>query len=46
LIKTKVDADLHVWDGLDHCFFANQDLPEAQEALNVMTDFFRWNLRK
>jgi len=46
LIKAKVDADLHVWDGLDHCFFASQDLPEAREALDVMTDFFQRNLRK
>lgn len=46
LIKAKVDADLHVWDGLDHCFFANRNLPEAQEALDVMTDFFQRNLRK
>ena len=46
LIKAKADADLHVWDGLDHCFFANQNLPEAKEALDVMTDFFQRNLRK
>lgn len=46
LIKAKVNADLHVWDGLDHCFFANQALPEAQEALDVMTDFFSRSLRK
>ncbi|HWV13677.1 MAG TPA: alpha/beta hydrolase fold domain-containing protein [Sphingobium sp.] len=46
LIKAKVKADLHVWDGLDHCFFGNQKLPEAREALDVMTDFFQRNLRK
>ncbi|CAD7337905.1 alpha/beta hydrolase [Sphingomonadales bacterium 56] len=46
LIKAKVKADLHVWDGLDHCFFANRNLPEAQEALDVMTEFFQKNLRK
>lgn len=46
LIKAKVNADLHIWDGLDHCFFSNQNLPEAHEALDVMTDFFRRNLHK
>jgi acetyl esterase/lipase len=46
LIKAKVDADLHVWDGLDHCFFGNHALPEAREALDVMTDFFVRTLRR
>lgn len=46
LIKAKIDADLHVWDGLDHCFFSNLALPEGREALDVMTNFFRTKLRK
>jgi len=40
LVKAGVDAQLNVWDGLDHCFFANDELPEAQETLDVMRSFF------
>jgi len=46
LIKANVDARLHVWDGLDHCFFANTKIPEAKEALHVMTNFFVEKLRR
>jgi len=44
LVKAKIEADLHVWDGLDHCFFSNLDLPESREALDVMVDFFSRHL--
>lgn len=44
LVKAGVDADLHVWDGLDHCFFGNRALPESREALDVMTAFFKRHL--
>lgn len=40
LVKAGVDADLHVWDGVGHCFFFDFDLPESQEAFAVMTKFF------
>lgn len=40
LVKAGVVADLHVWDGLQHYFFADVDLPESQEAFRVMVDFF------
>jgi monoterpene epsilon-lactone hydrolase len=45
LVKVKVDAELHVWDGLGHDFFSNIDLPESREAFDVMADFFRKHLK-
>lgn len=46
LIKAGVDADLHVWDGVGHCFFSDADLPESREAFSVMTKFFDKRLGK
>lgn len=40
MVKAGVDADLHVWDGVGHCFFVDVDLPESREAFSVMTRFF------
>jgi epsilon-lactone hydrolase len=40
LTKAGVEADLHLWDGMGHCFFINVDLPESQEAFAVMRKFF------
>ena len=45
LVKAGVDADLHVWDGLGHAFFYDARLPEAREAFDVMTAFFRKHLK-
>lgn len=45
LVKAGVEADLHVWDGLQHFFFGDVDLPESQEAYRVMVDFFDTHLR-
>lgn len=39
-----VDADLHVWDGLGHAFHLNAELPESQQALDVIARFFRRHL--
>jgi acetyl esterase/lipase len=44
LTKAGVKADLHVWDGMGHCFFFDVDLPESQEAFAVMTKFFSTRL--
>jgi monoterpene epsilon-lactone hydrolase len=44
LVKLGVDAQLHVWDGLFHGFFYNPDVPESQEAYQVMVRFFDKNL--
>jgi monoterpene epsilon-lactone hydrolase len=40
LTKAGVDAELHVWDGMGHCFLKDPDLPESQEAFSVVTNFF------
>jgi len=40
LVKLGVDAELHVWDGMFHGFFYNPDVPESQEAYDVMVKFF------
>lgn len=40
LVKQGVDADLHVWEGLFHCFFYNIDVPESRDAFDVMVKFF------
>lgn len=40
LVKAGVAADLQVWDGLQHFFFGDVDLPESREAYRVMVDFF------
>jgi len=40
LVRNGVEADLHMWDGLDHCFFSNLALPESREALDVAAAFF------
>lgn len=40
MMKAGVDADLHMWDGMWHCFFYNPDLPESREAYSVISRFF------
>lgn len=40
LTKAGTEADLHLWDGMGHCFFVNPDLPESHEAFAVMSHFF------
>lgn len=45
LVNAKVDSDLHVWDGLQHFFFSDVDLPESKEAFQVMVDFFNKHLK-
>jgi acetyl esterase/lipase len=44
LVRAGVEADLHVWDGMDHGFFQNPDLPESKEAYAVMARFFSRHL--
>lgn len=40
------DAELHVWDGVDHCFQYNPALPESREAYQVVARFFDERLGK
>lgn len=44
LVKQGVETDLHVWDGLDHYFLINAELPESREAYSVMANFFAEHL--
>lgn len=46
LVKLGVEADLHVWEGLDHCFFFGQDVPESKDVHEVMVRFFDRHLGK
>jgi epsilon-lactone hydrolase len=44
LVRVGVDAELHVWDGLNHCFYTDDRLPESREAFQVMAKFFTGHL--
>ena len=44
LVKLGVSADLHVWEGLEHGFINDPELPEAREAYDVITRFFAYHL--
>lgn len=45
LSQAGVDASLHVFDGLGHCFYYNAAAPEGADAYDVMIRFFRKHLR-
>jgi monoterpene epsilon-lactone hydrolase len=40
LVKAGAEAELHVWDGMWHGFFADPDLPESKDAYEVIVRFF------
>jgi acetyl esterase/lipase len=40
LTNAGVEAELHIWDGMWHAFFIDPDLPESQEAYQVIVKFF------
>lgn len=44
LIKLGVPAELHVWEGLGHCFHLDSELPESHEAYDVIVKFFEAHL--
>lgn len=46
LVKQGVEADLHVWEGLTHCFMSNPDLPESRDAYSILWEFFEKHLGK
>jgi acetyl esterase/lipase len=39
-LRAGVDARLVVFEGLNHCFWYNPNLPESREADKIMADFF------
>lgn len=46
LVKANIEAELHVWDGMFHGFFYNSELPESQEAYDVIARFFDKHLAR
>jgi acetyl esterase/lipase len=44
LVDLGVDAELHVWEGVQHCSFAqpfvDPDVPETQQAWKTIIQFF------
>jgi len=40
LLAAGVDAELHVWEGMWHCFPYNVEMPEAQDAIATLARFF------
>ena len=46
LVRLGVPADLHIWEGLDHTFHYNPDLPESEALHQVLIQFFSKHLGK
>ena len=46
LIKEGVEADLHIYEGLGHCFQTKPNIPESVEANKVIVRFFDKHLGK
>ena len=46
LVKLGVDAELHVWEGLAHCFYFGHDVKQADDAHDVIVRFFDHHLGK
>ena len=44
LVKHGAESELHIWDGLEHCFHCNPWLPEADEAHRLLAAFFERHL--
>jgi monoterpene epsilon-lactone hydrolase len=45
-LRAGVEAQLVVFDGLNHAFWYNPDLPESKEANSIMARFFDDHLGK
>ena len=46
LVKQGVEAQLNIWEGLDHGFFYDSDLPQSRDMYEVTTKFFAKHLGK
>lgn len=44
LVELGVETDLHVYEGLNHYFFADTELTESRHAFEVMARFFNQHL--
>ena len=40
LVKLHREAELHIWEGLEHAFIYNPELQESREAYEVIVGFF------
>jgi acetyl esterase/lipase len=40
LIRSGATAELHLWDGLGHCFLFDVKMPESREAVTLAAKFF------
>jgi len=40
LVQAGVDARMFLWDGMDHGFLSEADLPESREVYRIATEFF------
>ena len=45
LVAQGVQADLHIWEGLDHVFYFNGELRESREVYQVVAQFFDKHLK-
>jgi acetyl esterase/lipase len=45
LLKAGVRSTLVVGEGMGHCYIYQSDLPEARDAYQLISTFFRENLR-
>jgi monoterpene epsilon-lactone hydrolase len=46
LVRAGVDARFFCWDGLDHNFMSEPELPESKEAYDIVTKFFEEQFQK
>ena len=44
LTRLGVEADLHLWDGLEHAFIYNADLQAARDSYDIIVQFFQKHL--
>jgi epsilon-lactone hydrolase len=45
LLKAGVESQLVLWDGLDHCFQYDPDMPESEEAYKMVVGFLTKHMR-
>jgi acetyl esterase/lipase len=46
LVRSGVETELHVWDGLPHCFYLDLRMPESIEAFETVARFLDRHLAK
>ncbi len=44
LRRADVEAELEIYDGLPHAFWAWVDCPETEDAFKTMSQFLAWKL--